>query len=87
MNMTGVSRAMALNISYALWGIVLSALFTDARITTTLIMGALVISLQSLTAVGICEQCGVTESGEPSYKISRHGRECVCKNLGIPQKE
>lgn len=43
MNMTGVSRAMALNISYALWGIVLSSIFTEIKITATLIIGALII--------------------------------------------
>lgn len=42
MSMTGVSRAMALNISYALWGIVLSFFFTETHITKTLVLGALV---------------------------------------------
>ena len=52
MNMTGVSRAMALNISYALWAIVLSALFTEIEITTQLIMGAAFIFMGSLFVVG-----------------------------------
>lgn len=43
MNMTGVSRAMALNITYAFWGIVLSFLFTDIHITMFLLTGSLVI--------------------------------------------
>lgn len=43
MNMTGVSRAMALNITYAFWGIALSFLFTDVQITIFLLAGALVI--------------------------------------------
>ncbi len=43
MNMTGVSRAMALNITYALWGIIFAAIFTRAEITLNLIIGALVI--------------------------------------------
>ena len=43
MNMTGVSRAMAMNITYALWGVVFSALFTDAEITRNLVAGAVAI--------------------------------------------
>lgn len=43
MNMTGVSRAMALNITYALWGVLFSTLFTDAEITRTLVVGAIMI--------------------------------------------
>jgi drug/metabolite transporter (DMT)-like permease len=52
MNMTGVSRAMALNISYALWGIPLSAVFTDARITRALIIGAAVIFSGMVLVIG-----------------------------------
>lgn len=43
LNMTGVSRGMALNITYALWGVLFSALFTDVEITLNLIAGAVVI--------------------------------------------
>lgn len=43
LNMTGVSRAMALNITYALWGVILSAVFLDVEITVSLVLGALVI--------------------------------------------
>lgn len=52
MNMTGVSRAMALNISYALWGILLSSLFTEVQITATLIAGALVIFAGMFLVIG-----------------------------------
>ena len=38
-NMAGVSRAMALNITYALWGVLFSALFTDVEITRSLVIG------------------------------------------------
>ncbi len=43
MNKTGVARAMALNITYALWGIIYASIFTDINITTNLIIGAVVI--------------------------------------------
>ena len=52
MNMTGVSRAMALNISYALWGIMLSAIFTEVQITATLVVGALVIFSGMFLVIG-----------------------------------
>jgi len=52
MNMTGVSRAMALNISYALWAIVLGALFTEIEITIQLIVGAICIFAGALCVVG-----------------------------------
>ena len=52
MNMTGVSRAMALSITYALWGILFSALFTDTVITVNLLVGAVVISMGMFLVVG-----------------------------------
>ena len=52
MNMTGVSRAMALNISYALWGILFSSLFTDVEITRTLVMGAVTIFAGMFLVIG-----------------------------------
>jgi drug/metabolite transporter (DMT)-like permease len=52
MNRVGVSRAMALNISYALWGILFSFLFTDARITSALVAGALVIFAGMFLVIG-----------------------------------
>jgi drug/metabolite transporter (DMT)-like permease len=51
-NMTGVTRAMALNISYALWGIVLSFLFTDADITPGLTVGAGIIFAGMVLVIG-----------------------------------
>ncbi|MCG8683964.1 MAG: DMT family transporter, partial [Desulfobacterales bacterium] len=52
MNMTGVSRAMALNISYALWAVIFGALFTDLNLTTGLVTGAICIFLGSLFVIG-----------------------------------
>ena len=52
MSMTGVSRAMAINISYALWGILFSYLFTDVEITRTLILGAIGIFLGMFLVIG-----------------------------------
>ncbi len=52
MAMTGVSRAMAINISYALWGIVFSALFTEVHITVSLIIGAIVIFAGMVLVIG-----------------------------------
>ena len=52
MNMTGVSRAMALNITYALWGVVFSALFTDAEITRSLVIGAAAIFTGMCLVIG-----------------------------------
>jgi len=52
MNMTGVSRAMAINITYSLWGILFSAMFTEVEITTNIILGALVITTGMVLVVG-----------------------------------
>jgi len=52
MCMTGVSRALAVNISYALWGILLSALFTEVHITTWLVLGALTIFSGMFLVIG-----------------------------------
>lgn len=52
MNMTGVSRAMAINITYSLWGIFFSALFTEVDITANIIVGALVITAGMVLVVG-----------------------------------
>ncbi|MBB5144192.1 DMT family transporter [Desulfovibrio intestinalis] len=52
MNMTGVSRAMALNVTYALWGVLFSALFTEVTITTNLVLGALGIFTGIILVVG-----------------------------------
>ncbi|MDD3310780.1 DMT family transporter [Pseudodesulfovibrio sp.] len=52
MNMTGVSRAMAINITYSLWGILFSAVFTEVEITTAIVVGALVITTGMVLVVG-----------------------------------
>lgn len=52
MNMTGVSRAMALNITYSLWGILFSAIFTEVEITSSLLFGAAVITIGMVMVVG-----------------------------------
>lgn len=52
MNMTGVSRAMALNITYALWGVLFSALFTDIEITRNLVVGSVIICIGMVLVIG-----------------------------------
>lgn len=52
MNTTGVSRAMAINITYALWGVILSAVFLDIEITINLIIGALIIFSGMVLVIG-----------------------------------
>jgi drug/metabolite transporter (DMT)-like permease len=52
MNMVGVSRAMALNISYALWGIGFTALLGNVEITKTLLVGAVTIFLGMCLVIG-----------------------------------
>ncbi len=52
MNMTGVSRAMAINITYSLWGIFFSAIFTEVEITSTLLIGAAIITIGMIMVVG-----------------------------------
>jgi drug/metabolite transporter (DMT)-like permease len=52
MNMVGVSRAMALNISYALWGVLFSFLFTDVRVSLSLVAGALIIFAGMFLVIG-----------------------------------
>ena len=52
MNTTGVSRAMALNITYALWGVIFSAVFLDTEITINLVVGAIMIFLGMVLVIG-----------------------------------
>jgi drug/metabolite transporter (DMT)-like permease len=40
LNMTGVARAMALNVTYALWGVLFGAFFTGLNATGQLFLGA-----------------------------------------------
>lgn len=49
--MCGVGRTMALNMTYFIWGIIFSCLFTDVRITTNLLVGAAVIAFGSILVV------------------------------------
>lgn len=44
LNMTGVGRAMAFNVTYALWAIVFGYFLTDIVITTNLVVGAIIIT-------------------------------------------
>ncbi|MDW7674987.1 MAG: DMT family transporter [Bacillota bacterium] len=48
LNTTGVGRAMAFNITYALWAIVFGYLLTDIQITTNLVVGAIIITLGTI---------------------------------------
>jgi len=52
MNMTGVSRAMAINVTYSLWGIFFSAIFTEVEITAAIVIGALIITAGMILVVG-----------------------------------
>ncbi|MBP2664752.1 MAG: hypothetical protein H6Q71_2700 [Firmicutes bacterium] len=51
LNMTGVGRAMALNITYALWAVFFGWLLTDLELTANLIGGAVVITVGTLLVV------------------------------------
>lgn len=48
MNMTGVGRAMALNITYAIWSIVFGVLLTNLKLTPNLIIGSIIITIGAL---------------------------------------
>jgi drug/metabolite transporter (DMT)-like permease len=50
-NMAGVSRTMALNITYALWGLLFGWAFTAASVTTSLLLGALLITAGAVITV------------------------------------
>ncbi|MBO4318158.1 MAG: DMT family transporter [Mailhella sp.] len=52
LNMAGVSRAMALNITYSLWGVVFSALFFGVDLTATLVGGACIIFIGMFFVIG-----------------------------------
>lgn len=51
LNMTGVARTMALNITYALWGVLFGWLIAHTPITPTLLIGALIITFGTLLCV------------------------------------
>ena len=53
MNMTGVSRAMAINVTYSLWGIIFTAIFwQDVELTSFLITGAIVMFIGTVLVIG-----------------------------------
>ncbi|WP_425804202.1 DMT family transporter [Desulfitobacterium sp. Sab5] len=52
MNMTGVSRAMGLNVTYALWSVFFSWLLNHLQITPNLIFGVVIISIGTILTIG-----------------------------------
>jgi drug/metabolite transporter (DMT)-like permease len=48
LNMTGVARAMALNVTYALWGVLFGAFFTGFAATKQLFLGAAFIAVGAI---------------------------------------
>jgi drug/metabolite transporter (DMT)-like permease len=48
LNMTGVARAMALNVTYALWGVLFGAFFTGFVATKQLFLGAAFIAVGAI---------------------------------------
>ena len=50
-SMCGVGRTMALNITYAIWGLVFSYFMTDVELTANLVVGALVITAGAILIV------------------------------------
>jgi len=51
LNTAGVGRAMSLNITYAMWGIVYGVLFTGLKLTPTLIAGAALVTAGALLTI------------------------------------
>ncbi len=51
LNMTGVGRAMALNITYTFWAIFFGWLLTDLKVTPMLLGGAAIITLGAILVV------------------------------------
>lgn len=51
LNMTGVGRAMAFNITYALWAVFFGWLLTDLEVTPTLLAGAAIITVGTILVV------------------------------------
>ena len=50
-NMAGVGRTMALNITYALWGLLFGWAFTGAVVPSSLLVGAVLITLGAIVTV------------------------------------
>ncbi|MCD6527737.1 MAG: DMT family transporter [Desulfuromonas sp.] len=51
LNMTGVGRAMALNITYVIWGLIFGFFMTDLELTRNLIIGGCVITFGGVLVV------------------------------------
>jgi len=52
MNMTGVGRAMGLNVTFALWSVFFGWLLNDLQLTPNLIVGVVVISMGTILTIG-----------------------------------
>lgn len=52
MNMTGVSRAMGLNVTFALWSVFFGWVFNNLPITPNLIIGVVIISIGTVLTIG-----------------------------------
>ncbi|ODA40075.1 DMT family transporter [Desulfosporosinus sp. BG] len=52
MNMTGVSRAMGLNVTFALWSVFFGWLLNKLPITPNLIIGVVIISIGTILTIG-----------------------------------
>ena len=52
MNMTGVGRAMGLNVTFALWSVFFGWLLNNLQITPNLIIGVVVISIGTILTIG-----------------------------------
>ncbi|MFZ5946160.1 MAG: DMT family transporter [Bacillota bacterium] len=52
LNMTGVTRAMGLNVTYALWAVLFGWLLNGLQITSTLFIGVILISLGTILTIG-----------------------------------
>lgn len=52
MNRTGVSRAMSLNITYALWSVVFGWLLSDLQVTWNLVIGVTAITIGTMLTIG-----------------------------------
>lgn len=62
LNMAGVSRAMAMNITYSLWGILFSVLFTGLNMAINLAAGAIIITIGMLLVIGNPKDMGSLRS-------------------------
>lgn len=51
-NSIGVSRGMALNITYSLWSVILAAIFTNLTLSIALVSGAIIIVVGMIFVIG-----------------------------------